>query len=146
MASAESLSQALSALSISPAARVSHGATTSDAEWRQALAGASGAPEKFALAKTLVFKPKTAKGAAPVPLVVVAAEATQTSAGALGKKMGLKELRLASEDVLQEFFALDRNSRACLHSSTPGRPTADTLASCPQCPRSPSTRTRSRVS
>jgi prolyl-tRNA synthetase len=113
MASLETLTQSLSALSIAPAARASHGATDSDAAWRSALDGASGVPAQFELVKTLVFKPKTAKSAAPVPLVVVARESTQTSSGALGKKLNLKELRLASEDLLQEFFALDKNSRAC---------------------------------
>jgi prolyl-tRNA synthetase len=111
MASIDSVSQSFSLLSISPSARVTHAETTSDAAWREALQGAAGAPENFELVKTLVFKPKTAKTATPVPLVVIAREGTQTNTGALGKKLSLKELRLASEDLLQEFFSLDKNSR-----------------------------------
>ena len=70
------------------------------------------APKSFELTKTLVFKPKTAKTAAVVPLVVIAREETETSSSALGKKLNLKDLRLASADLLTEFFALDKDSRA----------------------------------
>lgn len=80
------------------------------------MTGAQGVPERFELIKTLVFKPKTAKTATVVPLVVIAAEQTQTSSGALGKKLNLKELRLASEDLLQEFFTADKNSRMSITS------------------------------
>jgi prolyl-tRNA synthetase len=62
----------------------------------------------------LVFKPKTAKTSTPVPVVVIARDETETSSGALGKKLNLKELRLASEDLLKEFFSLDKNSCMCL--------------------------------
>lgn len=110
MSTLDSVSIVLSSLSITPAAKVSHAETTSDTSWREALQGAAGVPENFELVKTLVFKPKTAKTATPVPLVVIAAEGTQTNSGALGKKLSLKELRLASEDLLQEFFSLDKNS------------------------------------
>lgn len=112
MATLESVTQSLSLLKIKPSAEVAHAATTSDAAWREALQGAQGVPEKFELLKTLVFKPKTAKSATPIPVVVIAREETQTNSGALGKKLNLKELRLASEDILQEFFSLDKNSRA----------------------------------
>lgn len=111
MATMDSVSQVFSLLKIKPEAEVAHGATSSDTAWREALTGASGVPEKFELLKTLVFKPKTAKSATPIPVVVIAREETQTSSGALGKKLNLKELRLASEDLLQEFFSLDKNSR-----------------------------------
>ncbi|EPQ53662.1 prolyl-tRNA synthetase [Gloeophyllum trabeum ATCC 11539] len=110
MASTESLSQSFSALSIKPAASVSHKETSSPAEWKEALKSNPDAPGDFELIKTLVFKPKTAKNATPVPLVVIAREETETNSGALGKKLNLKELRLASEDLLKEFFNLDKNS------------------------------------
>lgn len=113
MATMESVTQSLSALKITPAASVGHSTTTSDASWRDALLGAADAPKDFELLKILVFKPKTAKSATPVPVVVIAREQTQTSSGALGKKLNLKELRLASEDLLHEFFSLDKNSRTC---------------------------------
>ncbi|TFK49437.1 prolyl-tRNA synthetase [Heliocybe sulcata] len=110
MASMDSVTQAFSALSIQPAASTSHKETSSPAEWKEALKTDSSAPGDFELIKTLVFKPKTAKNATPVPLLVIAREETETSSGALGKKLSLKELRLASEDLLQEFFNLDKNS------------------------------------
>ena len=64
--------------------------------------------------KVLVFKPKTAKSATPVPVVVIARDDTETSSSLLGKKLSLKELRLASEDLLSEFFSLNKDSRKSL--------------------------------
>jgi prolyl-tRNA synthetase len=113
MTSLASLMQPLAALSIHPAARVEHPVTTSDTDWRNALAGSVDGPKTFELVRTLVFKPKTAKGATTVPLVVFAREGTQTNAGALGKRMGAKELRLANDEFVQDFFGLDKNSRGC---------------------------------
>ncbi|KAG2111806.1 hypothetical protein BD769DRAFT_1493834 [Suillus cothurnatus] len=84
------------------------------ASWRETLLATSSAPKSFELIKTLVYKPKTAKTAIPVPVVVIAREETETSSSALGKKLNLKELRLASEDLLAEFFALDKNSLSLL--------------------------------
>ncbi|KAI0340350.1 prolyl-tRNA synthetase [Trametopsis cervina] len=110
MATLESLTQSLATLSITPVASVSHAATTSPASWREALEASESAPKPFELIKTLVYKPKTAKTATPIPLVVIAGENTEISSGALGKKLNLKELRLASEDLLTEFFSLDKNS------------------------------------
>lgn len=111
MASLETITQALAALSIKPTATVSHTKTNSPDTWRQALASEASAPESFELIKTLVFKPKTAKNATAVPVVVIASDKTETASGALGKKLNLKDLRLASEDLLTEFFSLDKNSR-----------------------------------
>ncbi|KAK7683483.1 hypothetical protein QCA50_013317 [Cerrena zonata] len=110
MASVESIVQQLQGLSITPAATVSHAAASSPATWREALEQSSSAPKSFELIKTIVYKPKTAKTATPVPLVVVAREGTDVISGALGKKLNLKEPRLASEDLLTEFFSLDKNS------------------------------------
>ncbi|KAJ7743190.1 hypothetical protein B0H16DRAFT_1562246 [Mycena metata] len=64
----------------------------------------------FELIKTLVYKPKTAKTATAVPVVVIARDETETNSAAIGKKLNLKEMRLASEDLLTDFFALDKNS------------------------------------
>ncbi len=108
--SLESITESLSKLSITPSATVSHGATNSPASWREALEGSSSAPKDFELIKTLVYKPKTAKTATPVPVLVIARESTDVPSGVLGKTLNLKELRLASEDLLKEFFALDKNS------------------------------------
>jgi prolyl-tRNA synthetase len=110
MNSLESVAQSLAGLSITPSASITHAETNSPASWRETLLATSSAPESFELIKTLVYKPKTAKSAIPVPVVVIAREETETSSSALGKKLNLKELRLASEDLLAEFFALDKNS------------------------------------
>lgn len=90
---------------------VAHTATNSPAAWRDALTAASNVPASFELLKTLVYKPKTAKTATPVPVVVIAREDASVSTGAIGKKLNLKELRLASEDLLKDFFSLDKDSR-----------------------------------
>jgi prolyl-tRNA synthetase len=104
------LSQALAGLSIST---VSHDPATNPAQWKELVSASADAPKDFELIKTLVYKPKTAKTATPVPVVVVAREATETNSGAIGKQLNLKELRLATEDLLKEFFGLDKDSRAC---------------------------------
>ncbi|GBE87397.1 Putative proline--tRNA ligase [Sparassis crispa] len=96
--------------SIVPAAFVEHSATNSPATWREALEASGSAPKSFELIKTLVYKPKTAKNATPVPVVVIAREGTDVISGLLGKKLNLKDLRLGSEELLTEFFALDKNS------------------------------------
>ena len=117
MANLESITQSLAALSITPSATISHAPESNPAAWREALEASPDAPKPFELIKTLVYKPKTAKTATPVPLVIIAREATEVNSGAIGKKLGLKELRFASEDLLQEFFSSDKNSRACLDLS-----------------------------
>jgi prolyl-tRNA synthetase len=94
---------------------VSHIETTSQSSWREALTVTPSAPKSFELIKTLVFKPKTAKTAAVVPVVLIARDETETTSGALGKKLNLKELRLANEDLLKEFFSLDKNSRTWVY-------------------------------
>jgi prolyl-tRNA synthetase len=110
MSSLDSITASLASLSITPSAPVLHAETNSPTSWREALLATPSAPESFELIKTLVYKPKTAKTATPVPVVVIARDETETSSSALGKKLNLKELRLASEDLLAEFFSLDKNS------------------------------------
>jgi len=112
MSSLDQVTQALAALSIKPRATISHGTTNSPASWKDVLSADTSSPKTFELIKTIVYKPKTAKNATPVPVVVIAREDTETASGALGKKLNLKELRLASEDLLSGFFALDKNARA----------------------------------
>ena len=48
-----------------------------------------------------------------MPVVVIAQEETETSSAALGKKLNLKELRLANAELLKEFFGVDKDSCAC---------------------------------
>ncbi|KAF7317943.1 Dihydrolipoyl dehydrogenase [Mycena kentingensis (nom. inval.)] len=105
----DSISTAFAALNIAPVASRTHSDTSSPATWRDALDADASVPA-YQLIKTLVFKPKTAKTATPVPVVVVARDDTETNSAALGKKLNLKDLRLATEDLLTEFFALDKNS------------------------------------
>lgn len=106
------ITEKLAKASMKPLASVKHAAAISPAAWREALlASGSTLPDNFQLTKTLVFKPKTAKTATPVPVVIIAREETETSSAAVGKKLGLKELRLAAPDLLTEFFNLDKDSR-----------------------------------
>ncbi|KAI0293978.1 hypothetical protein BC826DRAFT_1091738 [Russula brevipes] len=102
MSTLDSITQALAALS--------HVSATSPGAWKEALQAALETPKEFELLKVLVFKPKTAKSATPVPVVVVARDGTETSSSSLGKKLNLKELRLASEELLSEFFSLNKDS------------------------------------
>ncbi|EJD05389.1 prolyl-tRNA synthetase [Fomitiporia mediterranea MF3/22] len=110
MSSVGIVADRLSKLSIAPSASIKHAVTNSPATWRDALVTAGNTPEGFQLTKTLVFKPKTAKSATTVPVVVIAREETETNSAALGRKLNLKELRLASPDLLKDFFALDKDS------------------------------------
>ncbi|KZT70476.1 prolyl-tRNA synthetase [Daedalea quercina L-15889] len=109
MTSVESITQSLAGLSIQPAAVITHDATSA-ANWRETLQTSSSAPQSFETLKTMVYKPKTAKTATPIPLVIIARENTEVNSTAVGKKLNLKEVRVASEDLLSEFFALDKNS------------------------------------
>jgi prolyl-tRNA synthetase len=114
MSSLDPITQALTALSITPVETVQHSSAASPAAWKEALQTVHKTPKEFELLKVLVFKPKTAKSATPVPVVVIARDDTETSSSLLGKKLNLKELRLASEDLLSEFFSLDKDSRKSL--------------------------------
>ena len=114
MSSLDSITQALAALSITPSETVQHASAVSPAAWKEALQSVPKTPKEFELLKVLVFKPKTPKSATPVPVVVIARDNTETSSSLLGKKLNLKELRLASEDLLSEFFSLDKDSRTFL--------------------------------
>ena len=49
-----------------------------------------------------MFKPKTAKSATPTPVLVLAAESTETPSAPLASHLGLKDMRLASEDTIKE--------------------------------------------
>ena len=115
-------------LAIEPVAVVDHDHANSPQAWRDLLLASDTSPKSFDLIKTLVYKPKTAKSATPVPVLVVANNETQISSSAIGKALGLKELRLAPEDLLTEFFGLDKNS--CAYLITLSIRIADFLAQC----------------
>lgn len=70
-----------------------------------ALSLATVSAENATATKTLVFKPKTAKTAVPVPIVVFALQSTQTPSPAIASAAGVKEPRLAKDDLVQEFFS-----------------------------------------
>ncbi|CUM65044.1 uncharacterized protein PRCAT00002664001 [Priceomyces carsonii] len=73
--------------------------------------------------KTLVFKPKTAKTATPIPIIVFALQNTLTASGAIANAANVKEPRLAKEDLVQEFFATSTKevSIANLHKGLAGK-------------------------
>jgi prolyl-tRNA synthetase len=107
-----SITQTLAALSIKPAESVEHNETDSPASWRVALTANPLSPKSFELVKMLVFKTKAAKNATAtsLPVVVIARDETETSSASLAKKLDLKDMRLASEDLLKDLFSLDKHS------------------------------------
>ncbi|KAK9716723.1 hypothetical protein K7432_006712 [Basidiobolus ranarum] len=111
MATFESVIERFTALSISPKV-VEHAPVKNNAEWTDALGQCDQAslPSSFVLTKTLVLKPKTAKNAPVTPVMVVALESTETNMTALGKKLGLKDLRFANEDLLTNFFGIAKEA------------------------------------
>ncbi|KAI5888749.1 prolyl-tRNA synthetase [Schizophyllum commune H4-8] len=115
----DAVTKSLASLSIQPRA-VEHAAADTPDAWREAVKGAGAAPESFELIKVLVYKPKTAKSATPVPAVVIARESTETQTSAIGKKFGLKDLRVANDDLMREFLTVDRTavSPLALNSTT----------------------------
>jgi prolyl-tRNA synthetase len=54
-----------------------------------------------------------------VPIVVIAGESTETPSGALQKELDVKEMRLASEDLIKEFFSCGKDDGQ-LSLSLPG--------------------------
>ncbi|MCH0628705.1 proline--tRNA ligase [Kocuria palustris] len=54
--------------------------------------------------KTVVFKPKTAKTATPIPIVVFRLESTTAPTGAIAAAAKAKEPRTASDDLIADFF------------------------------------------
>lgn len=88
-----------------------------------ALSLATVSSENAIPTKTLVFKPKTAKTATPVPVVVFALQSTQTPSPVIAKAAGVKEPRLARDDLVQEFFTTSTKevSLANLHKDLAGK-------------------------
>jgi len=95
---------------------VSHPPTNNASSWKEALSSnTSSAPTSYSLTKTLVFKPKTAKGQTAVLIVVVALEDTATNASQIAKTAGEKEARFATPEVVKE--TLDVPVEEGTHSS-----------------------------
>ena len=91
---------------------VSHEATSNAATWKDALATAS-TPTDYLLTKTLVFKPKVAKSAVAVLIVVVALDSTATNAGQVAKAAGEKEARFAAADVVKDVLGVSVEQGIC---------------------------------
>ncbi|WWC60772.1 proline-tRNA ligase [Kwoniella dejecticola CBS 10117] len=94
----------LKSLSITHPEVISHSPVKGSAEWSAELSTTAPNLSSTSLTKTLLFKPKTAKTATPTPVLVLAKESTETSSGALGRLLDLKELRLSSEDLIKSVF------------------------------------------
>ncbi|KAI0226370.1 hypothetical protein L0F63_002743 [Massospora cicadina] len=85
--------------------------TASPAEWATALAAVEPEPPKgYRMTKTLVLKPKTPKDGRVTVVMVVALETAVTNLSALGKKLELKEMRLAAPELIKDFFNSDKDS------------------------------------
>ncbi|EDO15687.1 hypothetical protein Kpol_1008p26 [Vanderwaltozyma polyspora DSM 70294] len=61
-------------------------------------------PSGAVAVKSLVFKPKTAKTATPVPVVVIALHTTNTPSGVVALESGSKDPRLARDELFASFF------------------------------------------
>jgi prolyl-tRNA synthetase len=107
MATFDAVLETLSKLSVSPKS-VSHDAVSDNKAWTEALNNTNDVT--FEITKTLILKPKTAKTAPVTPVVVVALDATETNATALGKKLSLKDCRFANEDLLKETFQVTKEA------------------------------------
>lgn len=88
-----------------------------------ALSIAAVAAELAIPTKTLVLKPKTAKLATPVPVVVFALQATPTPNATIAKAAGVKEPRMANNELIAEFFnsTAKEVSIANLHKDLAGK-------------------------
>ncbi|KAG1381067.1 hypothetical protein G6F61_003493 [Rhizopus arrhizus] len=106
MASCDAVLETLSKLSIS-VSPITHEPVLDTKAWAEQLTNVSISHQTT---KTLIFKPKTAKTAPVTPVFVIALDSTETNATALGKKLSLKDLRFASEDLLKDTFNTKKGS------------------------------------
>ncbi|EIW66374.1 hypothetical protein TREMEDRAFT_45824 [Tremella mesenterica DSM 1558] len=100
MSTDEEIISKLHKLSFTSTEVVRHEPVKGGVEWKVELekVGKGG----VGLTKTLLFKPKTAKSATPTPVLLIARESTQTSSSLLATQLNLKDLRLASLDLIKE--------------------------------------------
>ncbi|CAO3577658.1 unnamed protein product [Absidia cylindrospora] len=108
MTNFESVIASLEKLSFTPKS-LSHEPVADNKAWIAALNTLT-VDQPYKVTKTLILKPKTAKFAAPTPVVVIALDATETNATAIGKKLGLKDCRFANEDLLKDTFATTKDA------------------------------------
>lgn len=112
----EAISSALSALSIQTEMMVKHAAANSPESWRSAVADVAsslGFPTSN-YTKTIVFKPKTAKTATPIPVVLIAKEDSEYNTNSVAKHLGHKEMRLAAPELLKEFLNASKDDVSAL--------------------------------
>lgn len=83
---------------------ISHDEPTDNDHWTSLLKEKNDPGFDFDVSKVLVFKPKTPKSQTPIPIVVVALASTQTPSGIIAKAAGAKDPRMASADLISEFF------------------------------------------
>ncbi|KAI8098540.1 uncharacterized protein BX664DRAFT_288080 [Halteromyces radiatus] len=108
MTTFDSVLASLEKLSIKPTS-LSHEPVADNKAWIATLDNLS-FDQPYHVTKTLILKPKTAKSAAPTPVVVIALDTTETNATALGKKLSLKDCRFANEDLLKDTFATTKDA------------------------------------
>lgn len=120
MANLSDVQAKLASLAISGHDQIlTHATSTSQDEYKTAVASASSSAAHI---KTLVFKPKTAKTAKPVPVIIIAKDETETNTAALSKKLDIKDMRLAAADLLQECFSATKDdSKSFVPSTARGR-------------------------
>jgi prolyl-tRNA synthetase len=106
MTTIEDILAHLATLSISPSS-TSHTAVNAGAAWKEELSKNN---IDAHVTKTLVFKPKTAKSAVATPVVVIALEETTVPLGPLAKKINVKEMRMATPELLQEVFSVEKDN------------------------------------
>jgi prolyl-tRNA synthetase len=110
MSNFESLTQLFQSLSFNTSS-VAHTPVTNPTEWTDALTQVKDqAPSEFQFTKTIVVKPKTAKTAPVTPVMIIALDNTQHNLSTLGKHLSLKEMRLATPELLEEFFKVNKDS------------------------------------
>ncbi|RKP05829.1 hypothetical protein THASP1DRAFT_32338 [Thamnocephalis sphaerospora] len=102
MTNFEAVQELLAKLSIA-ADTTSHASVASGDAWQAELTKQA---VNARVTKTLVLKPKTAKSATVAPVVVFALDDATVPLGPLAKKLGVKEMRMAAPDLLQEVFSV----------------------------------------
>jgi prolyl-tRNA synthetase len=101
--------ESLNSLSLTPPS-VTHIPSPTPTLWRSTLLSTPSVPQQFTLLRSLIFKPKTAKTAVPVPIVVIVRDGVEIAVGPLGKKLGVKEMRLVGQEMVTEILGVDKDS------------------------------------
>ena len=88
---------------------VTHPALSATLKWKDAISEASSlsshVPQKYALTKTLAFKPKSPSSKQII--LLLAMEDTQTPSSAIAKHLNVKDVRMAKEGVVKEVLGVE---------------------------------------